>query len=555
MQATGNPSFRSGTRKPGTVGVPVFDTEISIRPLGGGDAAAARRARRGLHPRPAGDARLRAPARRPPPSRSTPTAGSTPATSGSSTRTATCRSSTAPRTCCSTRATTSSRASSRRILFGVPGVAGAAVVGRPDEEAGELPVAYVVRKADDAGAALTAESVMAAVNDKVTPYKRLRDVVFIDAIPVSAAGKVLKRELAAQGAGEAVEPTARRDPNGCGGAHRAAPAHYCPRGWKSSAVGAETEHTGVQLAHEEQSPVRQVWRRVVIAVVVLVVHRRGHLPRPGRLPGRRRRRPVAARLVLLRDGHPLDHRLRRHHADHARRPAGQHPADHAAAHHVPARPHRNDPRGAHRALAGGVPHPTLEVPRAPARHRVRLRHQGPQRHPLAAGPRHAAGQDRRRRPRAPGHRRGQLPRAHRDRRRRRPHRGAPAGLGRARPRRHRRGQPGRRRRPHHAHRAAAQPERADHDQCPRGGERQPAAAVRRQHGHHHVGDVRPAARPLHRRPARGRRRRGPGHRRPGARPAPAHGSPPARSASTRARCATSSCRSPAAAARCASTTR
>ena len=61
MQATGNPSFRSGTRKPGTVGVPVFDTEISIRPLGGGDAAARRRARRGLHPRPAGDARLRPP--------------------------------------------------------------------------------------------------------------------------------------------------------------------------------------------------------------------------------------------------------------------------------------------------------------------------------------------------------------------------------------------------------------------------------------------------------------------------------------------------------------
>src|SRR4051794_11425857 len=36
MQATGNPSFLSGTRKAGTVGVPVFDTEISIRPLGGG---------------------------------------------------------------------------------------------------------------------------------------------------------------------------------------------------------------------------------------------------------------------------------------------------------------------------------------------------------------------------------------------------------------------------------------------------------------------------------------------------------------------------------------
>jgi long-chain acyl-CoA synthetase len=37
---------------------------------------------------------------------------------------------------------------------------------------------------------------MAAVNDRVTPYKRVRDVVFTDAIPVSAAGKVLKRVLA-----------------------------------------------------------------------------------------------------------------------------------------------------------------------------------------------------------------------------------------------------------------------------------------------------------------------------------------------------------------------
>lgn len=36
-------------------------------------------------------------------------------------------------------------------------------------------------------------------------------------------------------------------------------------------VGAETEHTGVRLAHEDESPVRQVWRRVLIAVVLLVV--------------------------------------------------------------------------------------------------------------------------------------------------------------------------------------------------------------------------------------------------------------------------------------------
>jgi long-chain acyl-CoA synthetase len=84
------------------------------------------------------------------------------------------------------------------LLFAVPGVAAAAVVGRPDPEAGELPVAYVVRRADHAGAALTAAGVLAAVNEQVPPYKRLRDVVFVDALPVSPAGKVLKRELSAR---------------------------------------------------------------------------------------------------------------------------------------------------------------------------------------------------------------------------------------------------------------------------------------------------------------------------------------------------------------------
>jgi voltage-gated potassium channel len=36
-------------------------------------------------------------------------------------------------------------------------------------------------------------------------------------------------------------------------------------------VGPETEHTGVHLAHEEQTPVQQVWRRVVIGVVLLIL--------------------------------------------------------------------------------------------------------------------------------------------------------------------------------------------------------------------------------------------------------------------------------------------
>ena len=197
MQATGNPAFRSGTRKAGTVGVPVFDTEISIRPLGGGEA---------LPPGERGEVCIRGPQvmrgywKRP-----QATAESIDADGWFHTgdvgvvdedgflaivdRT---------KDMLLYKGYNVFPRELEEHLFAVPGVAGAAVVGRPDEEAGELPVAYVVRRDDDAGAALTRESVMAAVNDRVTPYKRLRDVVFIDAIPVSAAGKVLKRELAAR---------------------------------------------------------------------------------------------------------------------------------------------------------------------------------------------------------------------------------------------------------------------------------------------------------------------------------------------------------------------
>src|SRR3954471_10540743 len=195
MQATGNPSFRSGTRKPGTVGVPVFDTEISIRPLGGGDPLP-----RGER----GEVCIRGPqvmrgyARRPDATDEAIDADGWFHTGdvGVLDRDGYLAIVDRTKDMLLYKGYNVFPRELEELLFGVPGVAGAAVVGRPDEEAGELPVAYVVRKADDAGAALTAASVMAAVNDRVTPYKRLRDVVFIDAIPVSAAGKVLKRELA-----------------------------------------------------------------------------------------------------------------------------------------------------------------------------------------------------------------------------------------------------------------------------------------------------------------------------------------------------------------------
>jgi long-chain acyl-CoA synthetase len=205
MQATGNPSFRSGTRKAGSVGVPVFDTEISIRPLGGGDP---------LPTGERGEVCIRGPQvmrgywRRPDATAESIDSEGWFHTGDVGILDEDGYLSIVDRTkdMLLYKGYNVFPRELEEHLFAVPGIAGAAVVGRPDEDAGELPVAYVVRKADDAGAALTAESVMAAVNDKVTPYKRVRDVVFIDAIPVSAAGKVLKRELSAKER-EKVSPT------------------------------------------------------------------------------------------------------------------------------------------------------------------------------------------------------------------------------------------------------------------------------------------------------------------------------------------------------------
>jgi acyl-coenzyme A synthetase/AMP-(fatty) acid ligase len=72
-------------------------------------------------------------------------------------------------------------------------VADAAVVPSPDEEAGEVPKAFVVRTptAPD----LDAATVMNFVAGQVAPYKKVRRVEFVDAIPKTASGKILRRDL------------------------------------------------------------------------------------------------------------------------------------------------------------------------------------------------------------------------------------------------------------------------------------------------------------------------------------------------------------------------
>jgi acyl-CoA synthetase (AMP-forming)/AMP-acid ligase II len=86
------------------------------------------------------------------------------------------------------------------VLLTHPAVADAAVVPSPDDEAGEVPKAFVVLKPDDATADATAraEELLTYVAARVAPHKKIRRIEFIAQIPKSASGKILRRLLVAR---------------------------------------------------------------------------------------------------------------------------------------------------------------------------------------------------------------------------------------------------------------------------------------------------------------------------------------------------------------------
>jgi acyl-CoA synthetase (AMP-forming)/AMP-acid ligase II len=73
-------------------------------------------------------------------------------------------------------------------------IADAAVIG-VQSDGNEVPKAFVVPMP---GVSLTAEDVMAYVAARVAPYKKVRQVEFIEAVPKAASGKILRRELRAR---------------------------------------------------------------------------------------------------------------------------------------------------------------------------------------------------------------------------------------------------------------------------------------------------------------------------------------------------------------------
>ncbi|MEM7100644.1 MAG: AMP-binding protein [Pseudomonadota bacterium] len=81
------------------------------------------------------------------------------------------------------------------LLITHPKVADVAVIGIPDDEAGELPKAFVTTPP---GETVTLEEIQALVSENLVSYKQIRQLEVIDVIPKSASGKILRKDLRAR---------------------------------------------------------------------------------------------------------------------------------------------------------------------------------------------------------------------------------------------------------------------------------------------------------------------------------------------------------------------
>ncbi|MFI0445640.1 class I adenylate-forming enzyme family protein [Actinomadura sp. 6N118] len=190
---TAAPLLRSARRKAGSVGLPIFDTSVQVRPVNGGAAA--------LGPNETGELWVRGPQ---------VTAGylNQPDATAEQFAGGWLRTGDIGRIDEEGFVFIADRAKDMLIYKGYnvypreledvlhshPQVATAAVVARSVPRVGQEPVAFVVPRP---GADVDPGEIMAFVAERVLPYKKIRAVQVVDALPTSPAGKILKTELRA----------------------------------------------------------------------------------------------------------------------------------------------------------------------------------------------------------------------------------------------------------------------------------------------------------------------------------------------------------------------
>lgn len=80
-------------------------------------------------------------------------------------------------------------------LNDIEGVSGAAVIGVPDEQWGEVPWAVLTLRGDADPATVSTEAVRGILDGKLARYKLPKKVIVVDELPRTASGKVRKADL------------------------------------------------------------------------------------------------------------------------------------------------------------------------------------------------------------------------------------------------------------------------------------------------------------------------------------------------------------------------
>ncbi|HEY1270550.1 MAG TPA: long-chain fatty acid--CoA ligase, partial [Terriglobales bacterium] len=81
------------------------------------------------------------------------------------------------------------------VLLEHPAVRDCGVVAKPDNAAGEIPCAFVVLREGSVACEKLKDDLCGFVADRLTHYKQPREVRFVDAVPRTPSGKILRREL------------------------------------------------------------------------------------------------------------------------------------------------------------------------------------------------------------------------------------------------------------------------------------------------------------------------------------------------------------------------